>query len=106
MRINNPGMVKQKASTIAGSDTLGGDRSQGSQGDAQGEVGARASTIPLEEAQANENEEKIITIKRAALARARALFGEHSTEYLAAATDLEQELNTGQRKARKSSPTS
>jgi hypothetical protein len=101
MRINNPGMVKQKASTIAGSDTLGGDSLKDPKAALKEKWELEQAQFRLEEAQAGENEEKIITIKRAALARARALFGEHSKEYLAAATDLEQELNTGQKEGEK-----
>jgi hypothetical protein len=95
-----PGKRNAPSAAPAG-ETLGGDNLKDPKGELQKKWALELAQFKLEEAKANENEEKIIEIKRAALARVRELFGEHSTEYLAAATDLEQELNKGQREGEK-----
>jgi hypothetical protein len=55
----------------------------------------------LEVAQADDNFEQIVEIKRRELERVRQLFGEHSTEYLEMAADLQRELNSGEKDAAK-----
>jgi hypothetical protein len=90
-----------KSGGPSGTDTLGGDDLKDPKGELQKQLEFELAQFRLEEAKANENEEKIVEIKRAALARVRELFGEHSKEYLAAATDLEQELNKGQKEGEK-----
>lgn len=103
MRINTGvGTSKVKSTAPAGDTLTGDDLVKGGKDNKLKEQWAlELAQFKLEEARAGENMEKVVEIKRAELERVRQLFGEHSTEYLAIATDLERELNAGQKEGAK-----